>query len=279
MRWLALLLVLGCKKTQAPGIDMAKCEQALQTGKIHAALDACPVCGDWKPLIHWSDPRDAGGPTRLQIEQQMETCHAWCNSTAKQRFLGTLDDARGTTSRDPWRYLGDVCKAEVSAVPDSRYMSAPYFALDRIARKLSQPIASFPLPAVSISGSGVELVAPHAEPLPAPPVHVTILGDGPHVGKLPRGSLSATGVTVDYGGEPYPGPRVDPGALTQAIHALDPSPEPKVALFAPSQMPAAEIQQAIAKAEHVEFHRAVLSPDSLPGWPLPAVEAEPIQKK
>jgi len=72
---------------------------------------------------------------------------------------------------------------------------------------------------------------------------------------------------------------VSAGALEKAIRALDPSPHPIVVLFAPREMPAAQIQQAIAKTANIEFHRAVEAPGSLPGWPLPAMEQEPIRKR
>ena len=96
------------------------------------------------------------------------------------------------------------------------------------------------------------------------------------VGKLPRAHLGADGVTVDYGGEPYPGPRVDPGALAAAIRALDPTPHAKLALFVPNQQPAAKTQEMLAKASDVEFHLAVIAPGALPGWPLPMVMHTPL---
>lgn len=276
----------------AADVDWARCEQALHqvptlpdNQRVAALLDGCPVCGDWSPLLRWNTPQDQGGPPRTQIEQRMVACHAFCSSDAKQKFLGTLDDARGTGSRAPWRWLGDTCKAEVSAVPDTRYMSAPYFALDRIARAASAHSADdaalvakidVPLPPVSISGGGVELPAATAATDPAPAVHVTLLGDGAHVGKLPRAHLGPQGVTVDYGGEPYPGPHVEPGALVHAIAALDPSPHPDVALLAPRGLAVPKVQEALAKAGEITFHLAVAAPSTLPGWSLPAVLHTPL---
>ena len=284
---------VAAKRDAAPvAVDWARCELALHQvpalapdARLAALLDGCQVCGDWAPLVAWNTPQDHGGPTREQIDARMETCDGYCTGDARQKFLGTLDEARGTTSRAPWRWLGEVCKAEVSALPDTRYMSAPYFALDRIARAVAARGAQdaallaaieLPLPALSVSGGGVELPQVNA-PVDAPPrVHVTVLGDGPHVGKLPVAHLGASGVTVDSGGAPYPGPAVAPGDVARAIAALDPSPHPEVAVLAPRGMPVARLQAALAKPGDAVFHLAVAAPSALPGWPLPAVLRTPL---
>jgi hypothetical protein len=271
-------------------VDWTRCEQTLarvptlpDVARTQALLDGCPVCGNWQPLVDWNTPHEQGGPTRQQIEERMVACNAFCDSAAKQRFMGTLDGARGTTSRAPWRYLGEICKDKVSAVPDTRFMSAPYFALDRIARAASAhggraaallANLDLPLPAVSLTGAGLALADAPGELEPAPVVHVTVLGDGLHVGKLPRAHLGSAGVHVDYGSEPYPGPRVEPAGLAAAIHALDPAPHPRVALFVPRDLTSRKLDELRAHAADVEIDLAVLAPTGLPGWQIAAVPAQ-----
>jgi hypothetical protein len=274
-------------------VDWTRCENTLRkvptlpdAARTAALLEGCQVCGDWTPLLRWNTLHEQGGPTRTEIDERMAACHAYCDSNARQRFLGTLDDARGTPSRAPWRYLGEICKDQVSAVPDGRYVSAPYLALDRIARaatarggELAALVANvdLPLPALSLTGSGIELPDLASTELEiAPAIHVTVLGDGAHVGKLPRAHLSGHGVIVDYGGEPYPGPRIAEDQLAPAVRALDPSPHAKIALFAPRGLPAGKLEELFAKAPGLEPHAAALAPVSPPGWPLPAIVRTPL---
>jgi len=93
--------------------------------RAQALLDACRPCGDWTPLLTWNTLQIEGGPTRAAIERAMLACHAYCGAGARQRFLDTLDGARGQSTRQPWRLLGEACGPAVSAVPDARFMSAP----------------------------------------------------------------------------------------------------------------------------------------------------------
>ncbi|HTR53933.1 MAG TPA: hypothetical protein VMJ10_24730 [Kofleriaceae bacterium] len=300
---LALVLGLGCQKKkvqEAPKrdagpieIDWARCEKALHDvqaapdpARTAALLDGCPVCGDWSPLLFWATLTENGGPRRQDITGRLDTCHAYCNTDAKRRFNDTIDEARGRNSRAPWRYLGEQCREQVSAVPDPRYMSAPYFALDRIARAVTThgggaaaelAKIDLPLPPFSLTGAGVDLADAPQDVVPAPAVHVTLLGDGAHVGKLPRAHLGANGVTVDYGGEPYPGPVVDSAKLAAAIHALDPSPHPVVALLVPKELPADKIAAVVAAAPDVEFHLAAVAPGALPGWPVVVVARDRLK--
>jgi hypothetical protein len=293
---LVLALVLGCHKhhdepkpgTQAEvAIDWDRCTAALRANptlpdaqRAQALLDACPVCGDWKPLLDWGTLTEAGGPKRQDITSRLDACHAYCNNAAKQRFTGTIDDARGRNSRAPWRYLGEICKDQVSAAPDTRYMSAPYFALDRIARAAAAhggdaaaalAKIDLPLPAVSLTGAGLELPEVAAQTSPAPPIHVTMLGDGAHVGKLPRARLGANGVTVDFGGEPYPGPTVALDKVSAAIHALDPSPTPRVALFMAKQAPPEQLRELVLAARDITFEPAGIPATSVQSWPIAVV--------
>jgi len=291
---LVLVLVLGCHKKpaqEAPKrdagpieIDWARCEQALSDSstlpdsqRTKALLDGCPVCGDWKPLIEWGTLTEDGGPKRLDIMARMDSCRAYCNSDAKRRFNATIDEARGRNSRAPWRYLGEQCGQQVSAVPDARFMSAPYFALDRIARAVAAHSSDdaallakldLPLPAFSLTGAGLELPDPPENTTPAPAIHITLLGDGVHVGRLPRARLGPNGVTVDFGGEPYPGPAVALDKVSAAVHALDPSPHPRVALFMAAKAPTEPYDALVQATPDLELVVAVIPATSLPGWPI-----------
>lgn len=292
-RALLLLVLVACKgKSAAPGagsgsaasIDWSACETAL--AKAAAAplderpalvIDGCPVCGDWMPLLDWNRPPTEGGPPRIAIEAAIAGCHAFCEPTAKQRFLGSLDAARGTETRTPWRFLGEVCKDAVSAVPDNRFMSAPYFALDRIARaaaarggdaaKLAGAL-ELPLPAVSVTGTGVALpsLADGAQPT-AGALAITLLGSDVYVGTLPRADLGATGITVTGN---YPGDKI---ALADLAAALGPrvTGGATITLLAPRAMPAQALVPVIAAAAPVApVSLAVTATGAPPGWDLPA---------
>jgi hypothetical protein len=239
--WLLVALV-ACKSKAPPpkvvddakpAIDWAKCDAALQqaaSAPLDArpliVIDGCQVCGDWTPILKWATPEGEGGPKFAAIEATMQRC-GFCDGNAKQRFLGTLDKARGTDTRTPWRQLGDVCKADVSAVPDNRFMSAPYYALDRIARAAGArggetasrlALLELPLPALSISGTGVVLPELDTQVTPkVGTVHVSLIGDQIFVGKLPRARLSASGVTVTTD---YPGTQVAIGELASTVEKL-----------------------------------------------------------
>src|SRR5262249_21240403 len=126
-----------------------------------ALLQGCQPCGDWGPLLAWDIPTSTGGPSRASIERGMSACSAFCDGSAQQRFLEAPATARGQAPRKPWRILGELCKAKVSAATDNRFMTAPYFAIDRAARLVGDAALlaqiELPLPAVSVNGIGVEL--------------------------------------------------------------------------------------------------------------------------
>jgi hypothetical protein len=236
--------------------------------RVQALLDGCQPCGDWAPLLAWNTPAAEGGPTRTAIEQAMLACKAYCDPNAKQRFLGTLDAARGQSTRAPWRYLGESCKAAVSAVPDTRFMSAPYFALDRIARAIGDPALlapiELPLPALTISGVGIELAnSPRTAP-EAGPAALTVDASQILLGSLPTVKLSATGLTVS--GD-YPGTQIDPKALAAALARPELAGHP-IALLAPSGLAATRLVDVIGAAggHDVRLAVAVSGPR---GWTLP----------
>jgi hypothetical protein len=241
-----------------------------------ALLDGCQPCGDWKPLLDWNTPAADGGPSRASIEKVLFACQAFCAADAKQRFLGTLDAARGQSIRGPWRQLGEVCRDKVSAIPDTRFMSAPYFALDRIARAIADPAVldpiELPLPALGVNGVGFDLPdAPSVPPgspgaaVDAGPAVLTVDGGQITAGTLPTARLSAGGVSV--GGD-YPGARIEPARLPAAIAAAPAGTGP-IAMIAPRALPADRIARAIAAAGGAELRLAVGVPGP-GGWILPA---------
>jgi len=287
---LALVVLAGCKGSQRqsptqdppkpadaglPDANLDACRQAAARipslpapERVQALLDGCQPCGDWAPLLAWNTPAAEGGPTRTAIEQAMLACKAYCEPNAKQRFLGTLDDARGASTRAPWRYLGEICKAAVSAVPDTRFMSAPYFALDRIARAIGDPALlapiELPLPALSISGVGIDLAnSPKTAP-EAGPAALTVDASQILLGSLPTVKLSASGLTVS--GD-YPGTQIAPKALAAALAKFELAGHP-IALLAPSGMAATRLVDVLGAAGGHDVRLAVAVPGPR-GWTLP----------
>lgn len=301
--WLAIALA-GCKGDKPPpaaqpvspastasgsALDWTRCEQALRTApglppskRAMAIIDACPVCGDWAPILGWQQAQQEGGPSHRALEDALGACKAWCDPSAKQRFLGLLDDARAKQTRGPWRHLGEVCREAVSAVPDARFMSAPYFALDRIAREVTTrpggeqllaPIA-IPLPAVTVSGNGPALPV---SPLSRPALlagQITITQADASVGPVPIARLGARGVSV--AGDPYPGRSVPLGELASAVAQLTGGPDGKpggsthdqVGVFAPEGLPAARLAEVIAAAGAEPLVLAVRARSGPPGWSM-----------
>lgn len=264
-----------------PG-DWTACKAALAevpklppNRQVVALLDGCKPCGEWTPLLQWNKPTEDGGPKLKAIEDAMLGCKAYCDPNAKQRFIGALDEARGKpTDRAPWRMLGDFCKEAVSSSGDARFMSAPFFALDRIARDVAArsdgaPLLAaidLPLPAVSQTGQGLALPDSGVTKPAAPTSQLTITADEVRVGPLPHGKLGAAGVTVSAG-EPYPGNPVTLAELPAALDKL----APPVLVFAPKALPAARLVQVIAaltSAKPRTLFLAVAATSTLPGWPV-----------
>ena len=286
---LGVLVLDSCKSHDTPptppkrdaaavAVDWGKCEKTIaslveidsEAARIEALLDGCQVCGDWAPILAWSTPQSQGGPTHKAIEERMSACDAWCTGNAKLQFLGALDNARGTSSRAPWRALADECKDKVSAVPDARFMSAPYFALDRIARAVAahggpaaQQLATFwiSLPPLATNGSAV--AAPTAQTaadgVPNNVDVLTVLGDQLYVGPLPRAHLTARGVELVNPGA-YPGTPIRAADLAKHDEAM--------ALLVPAQMPVKQLAALLAPAKGVTLELAVALPTKLPGWPM-----------
>jgi hypothetical protein len=263
----------------APDADLGACRTAAArvpglpaSQRAAALIDGCRPCGDWQPLLAWNTLETDGGPSRAAIERALIACRAFCDPSARQRFLGTLDAARGQDTRGPWRYLGEICKAAVSAVPDSRFMGAPYFALDRIARALGGPggdparvaAIELALPALGINGVGVDLPRAAGPPTGAAaeagPQALTVYADEIVLGALPRATLSATGVAVS--GD-YPGTSIAPGKLAAAL-ARGPA-----AVLAPRLLPAARIAEVVAAAGGGHDLRLAVAVPGPGGWAIP----------
>ena len=296
----ALLPVLtGCKdkkrhdkashdKVSSPKVDWAACELALAKAasvpidsRVQILLAGCHACGaDWQPLLAWNREPGKGGPTREQIEQLMVSCDAFCTGDSKLKFMASVDKVRGQSVNTPWRQLENSCKAKVNGAADDRFMSAPFFALDRIARGAAAQggtlaaklaVIELPLPAVTISGAGPAL--PIAEPVgPMGSLQLTVLGGSIHVGRLPRGKLTAAGVTVDLGNPPYPGELVKLDQLAAKLTALVGNDKTQpITILAPHEMLAQPLVDIVAVAARIApVQLGANAPESPLGWPLPA---------
>jgi hypothetical protein len=297
MRALALLLLVACKDTKesapkpppSPVVADAApvtaawtdaCAEAItakQTPvrKLATVIAACQPCGDWTPLLDWNKPRTEGGPTEDALDERMKACTAYCTNDARLQFLGSAADARGKSTQKPWRILGEKCGEKVSAIPDTRFASAPYFALDRIARaaaadsKLAPLLATLelPLPALSISGVGVELAeSPVMKPDPGK-FALTVTQQEVRLASLPTAKLGATGVSVNLGGAPYPGELVDLKKLATTLDAVT----PRITLLAPAGMPAQRLVEVVTAAKQHEIVLGVAASGAPAGWKLPGI--------
>jgi hypothetical protein len=240
-----------------------------RTQRTVALLQGCAPCGDWAPLLSWNVPEASGGPSWAVLERGMAACNAFCEPGARKRFFGALDGARGQNSRAPWRLLGEVCKDQVSAGAETRYLSAPYFALDRIARMIGDAglldAIELPLPAVSMTGVGVELPT---SPLLAPdagPTALTVDAGQLLLGTLPSVKLTPSGLVVS--GD-YPGKQIEPASLAAALARPELAGHP-VALLAPRQLPMTRIIEAVAAAGDRDIRLAVGDLELL-HWSIPA---------
>lgn len=271
--------------SEVAAVDWETCNAALRRAAAESpaarpgiVIAGCNVCGDWEPILRWSTLQTDGGPSRAAIEAAMARC-GYCNSNAKQRFLGTLDNARGTAARTPWRLMGEICQAEVSATPDNRFTSAPFYALDRIARAGFAKggdtadlltALTLPLPAVSITGNGMAL--PHVTEGVQPDagsIAITLVGPAIHVARLPRARMTATGLAVELGG--YPGEQVELAELGARLKQLAGDDKPvSVALLAPLALPAETLVPVVAAAASVStVYLAANAPGVPEGWELP----------
>lgn len=302
MRVLVLVAVLAaCKGKDKPiaqsgddkpsqavvRIDWARCEQAIDkasaaplAARPQLVLDGCQVCGgDWKPLLAWNVEGVNGGPRREQIEQMMVACHAFCTGDSKLKFMAGLDKARGRSVNTPWRQLATACGDKVNGSPDARFMSAPFFALDRIARAAAGKggtiadkltALELPLPPITISGAGVVLPDADAVTPTVGTLHVTVLGDSIHVGTMPRARLGATGVLAKLGNAGYPGDAVTLEQLGEALRTLTGGDTTHtITILAPHAMPAVNLVPIIAAASAVApVYLGAHAHESAEGWQL-----------
>jgi len=273
-----------------PAIDWAACEAAVTkaaTAPLAARpailIDGCHVCGDWSPILRWNTLQTNGGPKRLDIENAMAACNAYCLGEAKLKFLGTLDDARGRSSRMPWKQLALLCGPKVSAVPDDRFVDGPYFLLDRVARfvgdkgppELSTKLAAIELPLqlVSVVGTGPPLPKVGAGATTAiSELQVTVIAGTISVGRAPRAHLTKDGVQVDLGPDGYPGKPVKATELASALKTIA-RPAETVMVVAAAPTPASQLIAAVAAANAaaIPAFLAARAAESPEGWDLPAV--------
>ena len=300
MRYAALLIaVCACKGKDTPppkpvvvadaAVDAAAdwtaaCAEALaakQTPvrRLSLIIEACQPCGDWTTLLDWNTPMTDGGPPDAKIEEMMVACKAYCSNDSKQQFLGVMPDTRGKSTNKPWRVLGEKCGEKVSAVPDVRFMSAPFFALDRIARAASEhpelaPLVAaveLPLPPVSMTGVGFELPTAAVMKPEVPKWHVTVTQTEIRFGTLPTAKLSAKGLIVDLGKSPYPGELVDAKALPQKLADATGSPTDRVLLIAPTGIPASRVADVVKAIGPREIVLAVAAAGGPKGWTMPGI--------
>jgi hypothetical protein len=264
----------------APPVDWTTaCAAALKSAanvtpvrRVQHIIDGCKPCGDWAPILGWN----AEPPTpRPQLEAALVGCKAFCDTTSKRQFMAKLDEGRGKPGRTPWKLLGEACKGAVSALPDARYVSAPHFALDRIARaaaadeRLAPLLAglTLPLPPVSITGNGFDLPKAPATNPSAGPVHVSVSATQIQVGILAHATLGANGVVAHAPGDSYPGKVVKPIDLTAAIDALAPS--SPIALIGPSGVKAIRLLETVATLGAKRQLRLVVAAPGAPvSWVL-----------
>ena len=294
--WLIALL-LACKSdkdkrnivvTEIVMTVTAQCEAAIDKAasapidaRPQILIESCSVCdsgrADWKPLLTWNVEPEHGGPKREQIEQQMVACEAFCTGDSKLKFMSAVDKVRGQNVDTPWRQLENACKEKVNGALDDRFMSAPFFALDRIARAAAKSPAAaklgaieLPLPAATISGAGVALPEVDGVSPAIGDVHITVLGDSISVGRLPRGKLTHAGVMADLGKTGYPGETVKVEQLAAKLTELGPTDKAQpITILAPQGMPAHKLVAIIAAASTVgTVHLGAKAAESPPGWQL-----------
>lgn len=229
-------------------------------------LDSCHVCGDWKVLLAWNQE----GTTPESLQATMESCGAFCSGDAKMKFIAAANKAKGTSNDMPWRKLADACGDKVDASTDHRFMSAPYFALDRIGRAVGKtPSVELPLPPLSVAGTGI--VLPDLDEGVSPKVgtfHISFIGEQIFIGKLPRAKLAAKGLDV---ANDYPGEQVALADLPNALKKLvGGDPTESLILLAPHAMPAENLVPVIQAAGPIApLYLAANAHESPDGWQLP----------
>jgi hypothetical protein len=285
VRGLALFaLCIACKANDAPPppqpvvvADAAPvedwttaCEHALtqkQTPvrRIAQIIDGCRPHGDWAPILDWTTSSSAA------VEAALTHANAFCTNDAKARFMNELEDARDKQTERPWRVLGDKCGDKVSAVPDVRFMSAPFFALDRIARATAAnpklaPLAAaveLPLPPVSMTGVGFVLATASVMKPEPPKWQVTVTLAEIRVGLLPVARLGAAGVAVELGASPYPGELADAKTIAGKVPAGE-----RVLVIAPAAMPAQRLTEVVSALAGHELVLAVAASGGPKGWEM-----------
>lgn len=250
----------------------SKCKSVIEklpslpiNARPQALLEGCQVCGDSKVLLAWNQD----GTTPEALQKTLESCNAFCTGDAKMKFIAAANKAKGTSNDMAWRKLADACGDKVDAATDHRFMSAPYFALDRIARAVGLEQTEIPLPPLTIAGTGI--VLPDLEEGVSSKVgiyHVSLIGDQIFIGKLPRAKLDAKGLEVT---NDYPGQQVALADLPAALKKLiDNDPTETLTLLAPHAMPAENLVPVIQAAGAIApLYLAATAHESPADWQLP----------
>jgi hypothetical protein len=255
--------------------DWSICKAALEkaatepeTKRASGILQGCNPCGDWTPILEWQKSPEDGGVDRRKIEQAMAGCTAWCTPQAKDQFMGALDDAREKKTRTPWRALGTACKEKVSAVPDARFLNAPYFALDRVARWAATQTGGeaalagvdLPLPAITQTSVGVTLPSSPVTSPDTNTVQLTLTTAGVSLGTMPHAKMTKDGIVPQ--GEPYPGAQVTLKDLPKALEKVG----GKASVFAHPNLPAGKLAELVAAAKGGQLVLASASHAGPIGW-------------
>jgi hypothetical protein len=153
-------------------------------------------------------------------------------------------------------------------------MSAPYFALDRIARAVAahggpaaDDLAQFwiSLPPLSVTGSFIDVPDWDGETdgIPNNVRVVTVLADKLAVCDLPRAHLTASGVQLVGKGPLFPG---DPTTAAELAKAGG-----MYAVIAPRGMPAKQLLALLAPMHGLTLHLVVHEKSKLDAWPMVAI--------
>jgi hypothetical protein len=254
--------------------DSPKCRQALKEAaqlalsqRMAHIIDACSAC-DAKTIGDWNVAPQHGGPSFLDLDQAMRSCHAYCNPQARTQFTAGLEDARdGAAQRTPWRLLQRQCPALFAGGETAtRFASAQWFLLSAVAKDLSGrkdisdlPTVEFSLPFWASNGIGVDLpvadVGDANEPVQDALV-VTILANDLQVSSLPIATLGAQGVNVKAD---FPG---------RSSSHTDVVAQTLVTVVAPRFLAASKLRTVVGTFESARL--AVVSKVSST-WPVPSM--------
>ena len=203
--------------------------------------------------------------------------------------MGTVDAARGV-DRGPWRYLARMCgDASVRRRAASRFLSAAYFAFDRMARAVGahggeaararSPRSTCRCRRSRSRGSGrccPRLAGRRDRARARGGPALSLLGNQLFLGHLPHAHLDARGLHVVADGPPYPGAAVT-NLAAQGGAAAGGQPLLVLALAA---TPAIQLADAAARAPDLPLRLVVARSTALEDWPeLAALPVDLVGKR